>query len=217
MSDIFGEVDEELRREQFKKLWDRYGKLIIAAAVLLVAAVAGYRIYESMEAKKAAAASSAFEAAAALDTAGKRDEAEAAFAKIAAESTGGYRMLAKLRDAAEIAALDPKKGMAAFAAAADDSSLGPTTRDYAALRAGLIAVDNASYDEVKTRLEPLTAATRPFRHSARGALALAAWKAKDMTAMRRWVDMILADAESPSGVRGQAEMLSALTTADAKS
>ena len=31
VSDIFNEVDEEVRREQLKKLWERYGILIIAS------------------------------------------------------------------------------------------------------------------------------------------------------------------------------------------
>ncbi len=34
MSDIFTEVDEEVRREQLKKLWERYGNYAVAAAVL---------------------------------------------------------------------------------------------------------------------------------------------------------------------------------------
>ena len=41
MSDIFSEVDEELRREQLRKLWEGYGVYLIAACVLLVAAVGG--------------------------------------------------------------------------------------------------------------------------------------------------------------------------------
>ena len=36
MADIFQEVDEEVRREQLKKLWERYGNFIIAACVLVV-------------------------------------------------------------------------------------------------------------------------------------------------------------------------------------
>ena len=45
VSDIFHEVDEEVRREQLKKLWDRYGNYAVAAAVLLVLAVAAWRAY----------------------------------------------------------------------------------------------------------------------------------------------------------------------------
>ena len=67
------------------------------------------------------------------------------------------------------------------------------------------------------RLEPLAAPDRTFRHSARNMLALAAWRAKDVTAMRKWSDMILADGDTPSGTRGQIQMLLALADADKKS
>ena len=76
MSDIFQEVDEEVRREQLKKLWDRYGYLLIAACVLLVVGVGGWRTYEWWEAKKAAEASTSFQAAVALAGEGKNKEAE---------------------------------------------------------------------------------------------------------------------------------------------
>jgi len=46
VSDIFREVDEEVRRDQFKKLWERYGIFFIALAVLFVAAVGGWRGYQ---------------------------------------------------------------------------------------------------------------------------------------------------------------------------
>ena len=45
MSDIFQEVDEEVRREQLKKLWDRYGNFVVAALILVVVGVAAWRGY----------------------------------------------------------------------------------------------------------------------------------------------------------------------------
>ena len=59
MADIFHEVDEEVRREQLKKLWDRYSIHLIAVAILIVAGVSGWRGYEYWEAKKAATAGAA--------------------------------------------------------------------------------------------------------------------------------------------------------------
>ena len=53
VADIFQEVDEEVRREQLKKLWDRYGYLLIALCVLMVAGVGGWRGYQYWQAKKA--------------------------------------------------------------------------------------------------------------------------------------------------------------------
>ncbi len=52
VSDIFHEVDEEVRREQLKKLWDRYGNYVVAAVVLLIAGIGAWRGYEWWEAKK---------------------------------------------------------------------------------------------------------------------------------------------------------------------
>jgi hypothetical protein len=217
VSDIFQEVDEEVRREQLKKLWERYGVFLIAACVLLVVAVGGWRTYEWWEGKKAAEAGTAFQAAVALSTEGKNKEAEEAFAKLATDGTSSYRMLAKFREAAEVARRDPQAAVAIYDQLAADSSLGRVLQDLAALRAGTILVDTAPYGEIVPRLEPLTAADRTFRHSARSMLALAAWRAKDATAMRKWSDMILADGETPSGTRGQIQMLLALADADKKS
>lgn len=217
MSDIFREVDEEVRREQLKKLWERYGGLLIAGCVLIVIAVGGWRTYQWWEAKKAAEAGAAFQAAMALSAEGKSKEAEDAFAKLATGSTASYRMLAKFREAAEAARRDPKAAVAIYDQLAADGSIGPVWQDLAAVRAGTILVDTAPYSDIARRLEPLTAADRTFRHSARAMLALAAWRAKDSAAMHRWTDMILADAETPAGTRGQAQMLLGLTDSEKKS
>ena len=217
MSDIFREVDEEVRREQLTKLWQRYGGFFIAACVLLVLAVGGWRAYEWWETKKAAEAGAAFEAATALSDQGKHKEAEDAFAKLSADGTATYRMLARFREATELVHRDPKAAVAIYDRLAGDAGIGLPLQDLAVLRAAMILVDTASYDEIRQRLEPLTAPDRAFRHSARATLALSAWKAKNATAMKRWTDMILADAETPAGTRGQIQMLLALSDADQKS
>lgn len=217
VSDIFNEVDEALRREQFKKLWERYGVLIIALAVLFVAAVGGWRAYQWWEAKKAAEAGSAFEAAIVLSTQGQHQEAETAFAKIATDGTANYRALAKLREAAELALRDPKAAVALYDSVAADRSLDQMQRDLAALRAAYLLADTASYDELKARIETLTANDRAFRHSARSLLALSAWRADNAAETRRWTDMVLGDPATPSNLRGQIEMLVALTSPDGKS
>ena len=134
------------------------------------------------EAKKAAEAGAAFEAASTLAEDGKRNEAEAAFGKIAADGTSGYRHLARMREAAELAQTDPKAGIAAYDKIAADGAVGPVLQDLAALRAGALLIDANAYDEARRRLEPLTADERPFRHTARELLALAAWRAGDSAA-----------------------------------
>src|SRR4029453_5862413 len=216
VSDIFQEVDEEVRREQLKKLWERYGHYAVAAAILLVAAVGAWRGYEWWEAKKAAESGAAFEAAATLAEAGKRSEAEAAFAKVAADGTAGYRHLARVREAAELAQTDPKAGIAAYDKITADGAVGQVLQDLAALRASALLIDAGSLGEAQRNMGPLAATERTFRYTAREFLVLAAWRAGDSAAVKRWSDMILTDVQTPSATRQRVEMLMALGSAESK-
>lgn len=216
MTDIFQEVDEEVRRERLKKLWDQYGNYLIAACVLIVVGVAAWRGYQWWEVKQAAQAGAAFEQAVTLAATGKHQEAEAAFAKLATDSTTGYRVLARLREAAELSTTDSKGAVAAYDEIAADKSAGQIIQDLAAVRAGFLLVDTAPYSEIRDRLEPLAAADRTFRYSAREILALSAWKANDVTAARQWIDMIMIDPQTPAGTRSRVGVLSELIAASGK-
>jgi hypothetical protein len=215
--DIFQEVDEEVRREQLKKLWDRYGIFAIAAAVAVVAAVAGWRGYDWWIQSQAAKFGDAFSAAQTLSQQGKHAEAEAAFSRLASEATPGYRVLARLSDAANLAATDPKAAVAAYDQITADSSVAQPLRDLAAMRAGLLLVDSAPLSEMSARLEHLAGPDGTFRHTARELLALSAWRSGDMAAARRWVDIIMADGDTPGSVRSRIEVLMAMLPATARS
>ena len=216
MSDIFREVDEEVRRERLERLWTRYRFVLIALATVIVVGVGGWRGYQWWQAKKAAEAGAQFEAALALAGQGKHEEAQAAFAKIGAEGTSGYQVLARFRAAEELAQRDPQGAIKEYDTLVSDAGIGQTLQDLAAMRAGLILVDTAAYNDLRARLEPLAASDRAFRHSARELLALSAWRAGDQSAVRHWVDIILTDAETPPAIRSRADMLTALTSGSEK-
>jgi len=217
VADIFHEVDEEVRREQLKKLWDRYSIYLIALAVLIVAGIAGWRGYEYWVAKRAATAGAAFEAAITLNEQAKYAEAEAAFAKVAADAPEGYRVLARMRAAGALAQIKPADAIKAYDELAADTSLGTTWQDLAAVRAGMLLVDTASLADMRRRLDPIAEPTRSFRHTARELLALSAWRNHDLAAAKRYLDMIATDAESPMGARARADVLSGLIAAEGKS
>jgi hypothetical protein len=216
VADIFQEVDEEVRRERLTKLWKRYGNYIIALCVFVIVAVGGWRGYEWWEGKRAAEAGAAFEQAVTLAESGKQQEAEAAFAKIASDGTAGYRVLARLREAAALAATDRAAAVKAYDEIAADRGAGQVIQDLATLRAGYLLVDTASYGDMRKRLEPLTGSGRTFRYSARELLALSAWKGGDMAAARQWADLIMTDPLTPPDARSRAEVLSELIAASDK-
>jgi hypothetical protein len=217
VSELFDEVDEEVRREQLKKLWDKYSIYFIALMVLIVAAAAGWQGYRYVEAKKAAEAGAAFEKAAELAEQDKHAEAEAAFTDLAAKAPSGYRTLARLRAAAEVAARDPKAAAKMYDDLAADRGVGGEWQDLAKIRAAGLLLDSASYADMQQRLEPSATPKATFRHSAREMLALSAWRNNDMTAARKWLDAIAEDGETPPGLRSRAEALQALLPPVAKS
>jgi len=217
VSELFDEVDEEVRREQLKKLWDRYSIYIVAGALLIVAAVGGWRGYQYLEAQKAAEAGAAFDKAVELSEQNKHAGAAAAFTELAAKAPSGYRALARLRAAAEVANRDPKEAVRLYDEVAADRGVGATERDLAKVRAAALLLETTSYPNMLSRLEAATAPGATFRHTARELLALSAWRTNDAAATRQWLDMIANDGETPPTLRSRAEALQALLPPVAKS
>jgi hypothetical protein len=216
VSDIFQEVDEEVRRERLEQLWKRYGNYIIAAALVILVGIGAWRGYIYWEERRAAESGAAYEAASVLAEEGKHAEAGAAFAKLATDGTAGYRSLARFREAAQLGLSDPKAAVAAYDALASDASIGRALQDLAVVRAALLLVDTAPYQELRGRLEPLTAPDRPFRHSARELLAFSAWRSGDSAAARQWIDSVLTDPSAPSSIRNRIDVLAALIPPEGK-
>jgi hypothetical protein len=217
VSELFDEVDEEVRRDQLKKLWDQYSIYIIAGALLIIVGVGGWRGYQYLEAQKAAEAGAAFDKAVELSDANKHAEAEAAFNKLAAKAPSGYRVLARMRAAGEVASRDPQAAAKMFDDIAADRSVGAEQQNLAKVRAAEMLLDTASYPDMLARLEPFTTPEATYRHTARELLALSAWRANDMAAARKWLDLIGNDGETPPSMRSRAEAMQALLPPVAKS
>ena len=122
MTDIFKEVDEDLRREQLRKLWDRFGPFVIGLAILIVVATAGYRGWVYWQEKQAQATGDRFLAALDLANQGKHEEAITALKAIEANGSGSYPVLAGFRIASEMAVTgDSKDAIAEYDAIAAKS------------------------------------------------------------------------------------------------
>jgi hypothetical protein len=211
MSDIFREVDEEVRRSQAEQVWSRYGALIIGLCVLFVVGVGGYRYFQWSKEQAAAAAGAQFEAALNLFQTSKPLEGEAALARIATEGTGTYKALAQLRLGSELAKRDAPAALRAFDAVAADQTVDAGLRDMARLRAGAVAVDSQPFAEVERRLQPLTSGNGALRHHAYELMAAAAVKAGDFAKARQLLDTIIVDRQAPADLRVRAETLIGVT------
>ena len=204
---FFREVSEDLRNERFKQLWERFGVFLIALVVLLVVGTAAYVGFDYWQGQRAARSGDKFLAA--LQLADKKpDEALKALDAIAKDGTGDYPDLARMR-AASILANEGKSQQAidAFKAIGADDTVPLAVRDAARIRAGFLLVDHGTYGNVADQVQPLASADDPFRHSAREALGLSAWKAGDMKNAKKWFEEIVADNEAPGSIASEAHMM----------
>ena len=85
MSDIFREIDEELRRDNLLKLWSRYGRYVVALAVLVLIVAGGTVAWRDHQLSERRAQSTRYAAALSLAREGKDAEAAKVFAAIAQE------------------------------------------------------------------------------------------------------------------------------------
>jgi len=197
MSDIFQEVDEEVRRDKAAEFWKKYQNLILAAAAVVVLASAGFRYWQYERGKAAEAAGDQFQQALAALEGGKLDEAKAGFDTIAAKGPSGYRALAQMAAAGARAAKDPQGAIAAFDAVAGDASIDPLLRDAARLRAALLRVDSAGEAQKgEAELTSLSAGNGPYRRVAALALGALALERKDYDDAAKQFDRVMADPET---------------------
>jgi hypothetical protein len=208
---IFREVEEDLRREQFARLWDKYGIYVLiagAVVILLVGAFNGYRWYQN---KLATENGTAFFQATQEVEDQKYGEAADALAKLAKDAPGGYRVLAKL----QLAAVHVKQGRKADAVAlydeiAGDSGTDGILKDFARVQAAALRLDEADPAEMARRLDKLDADGNPWRYSARELLALSAYRSGNMAESEKLLTRILSDPFAPAEMRRRAESLLAL-------
>jgi hypothetical protein len=215
MADIFHEVEEDLRRERARKLWDKYGNYLLVAAVGVVLVVAAWRGFEWYQKQQADAAGARYQDAVSFARAGKNAEAEQAFGALAKDAPGGYRILTRFRLAAEMGARDPVEGAKAYDSLASDGSAGPLLQSLAKIRAGYLRVDSAAYSDLSQAIEPLAQAGEPFRHSAREILGLSAYRAKDLPTASKWFEAVVGDKDVPPPARQRADLMLQLIAADA--
>jgi hypothetical protein len=208
MSDIFNEVDEELRRERLKTAWSRSAPWGIAAAVLAIAGAIGWSLYQWNENSRDANSSVRYEQALDLAQNGNYQEADAIFMNLADGKSAGYATLSKFRHAAIEVSVEPTKAVERFDQLATDSELPTVLQDLARIRAGQVLLDRGSYDDVIKRLASL-AETRNnvWRHSAREMLALSAWKIGNEDDVRKWGEMLVSDMGAPRGSRGRVQLV----------
>lgn len=205
MSDIFQEIDEELRRENLAKLWQRYGKYVIALAVAVVlatGALAGWREYQSRQRQ---AEGARYTLALDLARQGKDKDAAEVFGELTRHGGAGRALLARF-EAASLKAKsgDVKDAIAQYQALAADPSIDPLYRNLATLLWAQYQLKDGDPKAIIEALAPLTGLENPWHPSALELTALAQLKAGNKEEALAIYQRLAQDPAAPRGLRARA-------------
>jgi hypothetical protein len=199
------EVDENLRRDQLRDMGKTYGKWIVAAVILFLAAIGGYLYWQDRQQKQASEQGEALSAA--LDKAadGNVKAAQSELAPLGESSNDVVRASAELaRAAMALRQNDRKTAIDIYRELAADDGLPQPYRDLATVRGTMTEYDSIKPDEVIARLSPLAQQGKPFFGSAGEMVALAMLAKGDRTGAGQLFARIAADRQVPDSIRSRA-------------
>ncbi len=211
MSDIFREIEDELRRDNLLKLWQRYGKHVIAVAVLALVVAGGVVGWRNYQASERRAQGARYSSALALVREGKAAEAAKLFGLLAQEG-GGYSLLARFGEAEMLVRSgDRKAAIVVYDQLAGGSGTDPEFRDLAVLLSVMSGLPDGDPKAAVERLQPLTVSGNPWRASALDLTAAAKLKSGDRSGALEIYKELSDDLSAPQGLRARAaEMAAAL-------
>jgi hypothetical protein len=208
--DIFDEVEEDLRAERYKRLWQRYGWVLAVAGIACIAGAGGWQYWRWQQQQAAE------RTAAALIEALRDPAAEAAaLAAVARDGAAGPRTLARLAEAARRASTGRgADAIPLWQAVAADAQADPLYRDLAGLLLATHTLDTAPPEELAARLAPLATPANPWRHLAAEQQALLATRTGDRAGAITRLRALATDETAPAGVRARAEQMLAVLGAN---
>lgn len=210
MSDIFREVDEDLRRDRAEKLFKRYGGYGIAAAVLLVAGTAGYTTWRNWQQSQQQQDTAAL-VAAISQTAQGPDKGVEALAAYAGKADPKMAAIAQFNAAALLIRQGkPAEAATVYDTIAANGTVDGVYRDLATLLGVMERLESGDPAQLQAKLQPLTADASPWRFSARELTATLAIRAGDKEKARTLFQQLADDAAAPAGVRSRAADLATL-------
>ena len=201
LSDIFREVEEDVRRDRMEKLWKEYGAYGIALVALLFLAVVGYQGWQRYQQTLREKDSTAFNAAQRIEN---PNAAAKAFEDLSKTAGGGYVPLSRMEQANALA----RAGKVADAvtiykdlAATDQSPIGSVAR----LRAGWALADSAKREELQTLLQPLLDAGGSWKPQAQEILAYSDYRTGKALVAASEFSQIVADPQASDVLKNRAK------------
>jgi len=213
LTDVFEEVEGQMRVERYRSLGRKLLPWLIGLAVLALLAFAAFWGWREWIRRGAAEASVDYAAALTALQANNQAEAQRRLTAVSEGRSPAYKALA-LQQRAAIQLNQPGRTpqqqaqrTAALLDEAADAADGEVMADAARLKAAFLAMEYAPYAEQRRRLEPLAEDGRPYALLAREALAMAQIQAGRARDARRQFVVLSQSLDAPQTTRTRAQAM----------
>ena len=168
MADLFQEIDDELRQDKASRLWKFYGKYVIAAAIIIITSVGGYKFWQQKQLDDGEKASIAYEAALARSASG---DFKGAIDQLNEEELGlvrGYAALSQMQKA-NLAMIikDFEAAVITYKDIAEDGDYPQSIKEWASFRRAAVRVEKQIDSNASADLDKLIATDSPWRFLAK--------------------------------------------------
>lgn len=210
------EVDENLRREQIETFAKRYGKWIVAAVVLFLAAVGGWLYWQNRQQVQAAEQSEELHRIFGDIAGGRLDTVPQRLEQLERSGSDSVSASARLtRAAVALERNDRARALALYRQVAADEGLPQLYREVGTIRATAIEFDALKPEDIIARLEPMARPGHPWFGSAGEMTALALIRRGQNARAGRLFASMAADRQVPSTLRSRAVQIAGTLGVDA--
>jgi hypothetical protein len=210
------EVDENLRRDQLRDFAKTYGKWLVLAVVLFLAAVGGWIYWQNRQAQKAAEQSEELHRIFGDVAAGNAETAPQRLEPLEEADSDAVRATALLAGAAvALEANDRAKAIGKYREIVNDGGLPQAYRNAATIRLTALEFDTMKPEDVIERLQPMAQAGNPWFGSAGELTALAYLKQGQQQKAGQMFAAIAADQQVPDSIRSRAVQIAGTLGVDA--
>lgn len=210
------EVTEDVKNEQLKQFWDKYGIYIILLVVVAIIGAVGFESFKNWHIKRSETWSDTYAYALNLENQGKYDESLKVLEQM--EKAGGnvYSDIAKIQTTNIL--FDQGKNDEAIAVLQEivnDRRVNKKLRDVSAIKLVSYKLDNAPRKEIDVLLRPLIEEKGSWTNIAKEMTAMAAIRDGNIDEAKTLYSEILNTPELPEGLKMRVQdMLSVLDSAD---
>ncbi len=205
------EVTEDVKNDNLKAFWNKYGLYIILFVIISVSAAVGFETIKTWRQKQFQEKTQAYISA--MIEQGNYDKSISALEKIVIGNYGIYSQLARIQIADILFEQNKtEEAINMLQAIIDNSEINSKVRNLAILKLATYKVDTASIEEISELLKPVIEENNVWSPLAQDMIAMSAIKAGDFQKARTIYTQLLQNANLSDNFKNRIQdMLSALS------